>query len=60
MEANPAPSDHRPWYLPAASGKSLHLEERVPGCDGEVRGREEEGGRRRRKEDMINGSLFVS
>lgn len=36
MEANPAPPHHCPRYLPAASGKSLHLEERVPGCDGEV------------------------
>lgn len=38
VEANPAPHHHCPWNLPAASRKSLHLEKRVPGCDGEVRG----------------------
>ncbi len=42
MEANPAPHHHCPRNLPAASRKSLHLEERVPGRDGEVSGREEE------------------
>lgn len=36
MEANPAPSSHCPGYLPAASREPLYLEERVPGCDGEV------------------------
>lgn len=37
VEANPAPPRHRPGYLPAASRKSLYLEERVLGSDGEVR-----------------------
>lgn len=41
MEADPAAPRHRSRNLPAASGKPLHLEERVPGCDGEVSG---EGG----------------
>lgn len=40
VEANPAPHHHGPRNLPAASRKSLHLEKRVPGRDGEVSGGE--------------------
>lgn len=42
VEANPAPHHHCPRNLPAASRKSLHLEKRVPGRDGEVSGGREE------------------
>lgn len=62
VEANPAAPHHHPWYLPAASRKSLHLEKRVPGCDGEVsegvRGWGGEGEGKRRGLKIINGSLF--
>ena len=56
VEANPAPPHHCPRHLPAASGKSLHLEERVPGRDGEV----SYGGgtRKSNRLEMINGSIF--
>lgn len=38
MEADAAPRHHRARDLPAASRKSLHVEERVSGSDGEVSG----------------------
>lgn len=40
VEANPAAPHHCSRNLPAASGKPLHLEERVPGSYGEVRMKE--------------------
>lgn len=48
VEANPTSHHHCPRNLPLASRKSLHLEKRVPGRDGEV------GSTLK----IINGSLF--
>lgn len=39
VEANPAAHRHRPRNLPAAPRQPLHVEEGVPGGDGEVRKR---------------------